>query len=126
MVGEHLVVVLPPLLNVDDENLLKPKGQLEETVELEIARNITSRPVCPDLAEIKPVFRMIPNMLQHVSHIVPCDQNTQQKQKVFSPFRTSRMPDSKQATSLVQRSERLLSVLTRVFAPEGRRSNQSQ
>ena len=34
VVGQHLVMILPPLFNVDDENLLQQEGQLHQEVPL--------------------------------------------------------------------------------------------
>lgn len=61
--GEHLDVVFPSLFDVDDNNLLKPKGKLDQDVPFESAANLSIRPILPDHFDIKPVVRVIHNVL---------------------------------------------------------------
>lgn len=58
MVRQHLVVILSPLLDVNDENLLHPKRQLREKIPLQTTRHATMRPLRPDRLEVEPVGRL--------------------------------------------------------------------
>ena len=63
MVGEHLPVVLAALLNVDDENLLQPKGQLGKHIPLHNTAELSVRPAGPQVLEIKEVGGFRVNVL---------------------------------------------------------------
>lgn len=56
MVGEHLPVILPPLLDVDNNDLLYPEGELYQVIPFEQAIHFTIGPISPQLACVKPVF----------------------------------------------------------------------
>lgn len=55
MMGQHLVVILPLLLYVDDKNLLQPERQLHKQIPLQGPRHIPIRPFSPDGGKIEPV-----------------------------------------------------------------------
>ena len=61
--GQHLVVILPPLLDVDDEDLLHPKRQLREKIPLQTTGHATMWPLRPDGLEVEPVGRLGPDIL---------------------------------------------------------------
>lgn len=63
MVDQHLIVIFSPLLDVDDEDLLEPERQLRQAVPLEGARDVSGGPIGPYLAEVIPVFRIVPKAL---------------------------------------------------------------
>lgn len=47
VVAQHLPVILAALLDVDDEDLLKPKSKLSQLIELGQAPELTVGPVSP-------------------------------------------------------------------------------
>lgn len=55
VVGEHLVVVLASLLDMNDEDGLNKEGQFDKQIPLHQAGHGTSWPFVPNRAEIKPV-----------------------------------------------------------------------
>lgn len=55
VVGEHLPVVLAALLDVDDDDLLEPEGELAEHVALHQAAELAVGPVGPQVPEVEPV-----------------------------------------------------------------------
>ena len=55
VMGEHLPVVLSALFNVDNQNLLQPKGQLGKHVSLHESGKLTVGPVRPELSEVEKV-----------------------------------------------------------------------
>lgn len=63
MVGQHLVVIFPAFLDVDNEDLLDPKGKLREQIPLHLACHLPLRPAAPDAREVPPVIRRLPNVL---------------------------------------------------------------
>lgn len=63
MVGEHLCVIFPSLLDVNDEDLLNPEGQLCKIVELEKSGHLSRRPGRPDLGIVEPIDGVIPEVL---------------------------------------------------------------
>lgn len=56
MVCEHLPVVFPAVLNIDDDNLLDPECELCEIVPLHGSSHISCGKVGPELTEVEPVF----------------------------------------------------------------------
>lgn len=64
VVAQHLPMVLAALLDVDDEDLLKPKAQLREDVELVQAAKLTIRPEGPEILEVEPRRRGIVEVLR--------------------------------------------------------------
>lgn len=64
VVGEHLPVVLAPLLHMDDQELLHPKGPLREHVALDEALQLPVRVVGPQLVEAEEVLRGAINVLR--------------------------------------------------------------
>lgn len=79
MVGEHLHVVLPPLLNVDDDNLLEPETELDQIVPLGETGHLASRPVPPQSSEVEPVVGVV-----HEKHAgAPRDTGVDQKPGLF-------------------------------------------
>lgn len=55
VMGEHLPVILSALLDVDDQDLLKPEGKLRKHVSLHDAGELAVGPVRPKLAEVEEV-----------------------------------------------------------------------
>lgn len=55
MVGKHLPVVFSPFLEVEDHDLLEPKGILNENVPFSKSVYLSVGPVRPELLEIKHV-----------------------------------------------------------------------
>jgi hypothetical protein len=64
VVDQHLDVVLAPLLDVDDEDLLHPEGRLEEVVELHLGRHHARRVVGEELAKVHPVVGVVEEVLR--------------------------------------------------------------
>lgn len=72
MVCEHLPMVLTSVLDVDDVNLLQPESELSQIVPLHRGCHVAGWKVGPELAEIKPVFRVIPKVLSSsLASVVP-------------------------------------------------------
>lgn len=63
MMGQHLVVILSPLLDVDHEDLLHPERQLCEEVPFQATRHATVWPLRPDCLKVEPVGRLRPDIL---------------------------------------------------------------
>lgn len=63
VVRQHLVVVFPPLLDVDNEDLLNPERQLHEQIPLHLGCHLPRRPVRPDRLEAVPVVGVGPEVL---------------------------------------------------------------
>lgn len=63
MMSKHLPMVLSPLFNVNDDDLLYPECKLYEVVPFEQAAHLPVRPVGPKLAQVKPVFRVVHDIL---------------------------------------------------------------
>lgn len=61
--SEHLPMVFSPLLDIDDEDLLQPKRELDEVVPFEQTIHLSIRPTTPELAEVEPVRRIIHQVL---------------------------------------------------------------
>jgi hypothetical protein len=55
MMGKHLPMVLPPLFNVKDHDLLQPKGVLHQSVPFEQSLSLSVWKVGPEILEIEPV-----------------------------------------------------------------------
>lgn len=66
---EHLPVILAPLFNVDDENLLQPEGELHEIVTLERPSHGSMRELGPQLAYVEPVLRVVYNVLHETMSV---------------------------------------------------------
>lgn len=64
VVREHLPVVLAPLLHVYHEDLLQPKGELQQVVALHQAAHLARREVIPDFIEVEPVRRVVVDVLR--------------------------------------------------------------
>ena len=62
--AEHLPVIFPSLLDMHNDNLLKPKRELYEIIPLECATHETNRKVSPELGEVEPVFGVIHDVLK--------------------------------------------------------------
>ncbi len=58
MVREHLPVVFSPLFDVDDHDLLKPEGVLDENVPFPNPSDLSIGPIGPEILEIEPVVRV--------------------------------------------------------------------
>jgi len=63
MVGKHLEMIFPPLLNINNKYLLKPKGKLHKVVPFEQTGHFSIGPVHPELAKIQPIVRIIEKIL---------------------------------------------------------------
>ena len=59
MVGEHLPVVLAALLDVDDDDLLQPEGELPQHVALHQPAQLAVGPAGPEVPEVEPVVRLV-------------------------------------------------------------------
>lgn len=55
VVRKHLPMVLSALLNVDDQDLLQPKGKLGKHVSLHNPGELAVGPVRPELSEVEEV-----------------------------------------------------------------------
>lgn len=63
MMSQHLIVILSPLLDVNDENLLHPERQLHKQIPLQNTRHAAVRPLRPDSLEVEPVGGLRPDVL---------------------------------------------------------------
>lgn len=61
---EHLIIVFPFFLDIEDKDLLQPKCELSEVVPFERPAEFAQRPVGPHLGEIQPVRTVIHEVLQ--------------------------------------------------------------
>ncbi len=69
--SEHLVVVFPPLLDIDHYNLLKPECELYKIIPFEQAIELSVGPADPNLTEVKPVAELYIRYYSSVSsHIL--------------------------------------------------------
>jgi hypothetical protein len=66
VMGKHLPVVFSALFDVDDEELVHPKGELDNVVPLDARLKSGVRESRPELFEIEPVVGSIENVLQSV------------------------------------------------------------
>lgn len=60
---EHLPMILSPFLDVDDQDLLKPKCVLHKNVPFSKAPYFSIRPVGPELCQVEPVVGIDKNIL---------------------------------------------------------------
>jgi len=63
MMCEHLIVIFPAILNMEDKNLLEPKCQLCNIVYFEEACCLENGPIRPHLPEIHPVWSLVVEIL---------------------------------------------------------------
>ena len=63
VMGEHLVVVFPPLLNIDYYNLLKPECKLHKIIPFKQAIELSVGPVNPEFTEVEPVALIVHQVL---------------------------------------------------------------
>lgn len=63
MVCKHLPMIFPPFLNVHHDDLLHPESKLYEVIPLEESTHFPVGPVGPELAQIKPMIRMVHDIL---------------------------------------------------------------
>jgi hypothetical protein len=56
-------MVFPPFFDVDDHNLLKPEGVLDEDVPFPYPSDLSIGPTGPEILEIEPVVRVDENVL---------------------------------------------------------------
>ena len=66
VVRQHLPMVLATLFDVDNEDLLKPKGPLTQYIRFLDMRELSCRPIREHLSEIQKVFRCAVNVLETV------------------------------------------------------------
>ena len=59
MMGEHLCIVLSPLLNVDNQYLLHPECELYKIIPFEQPGQLSVWPSSPELSHVQPVIRMV-------------------------------------------------------------------
>ncbi len=58
VMGQHLMIVLAPLLDVDGEDLLQPKGELNKVISFQEAVHLPIGPCGPHLAKVHPIVRL--------------------------------------------------------------------
>lgn len=63
MMGEHLVIVFPSLLDIDHYDLLKPERKLDKIVPFEQPIKLSIGPANPQLPEVAPVARIVHQVL---------------------------------------------------------------
>lgn len=63
MVGEHLPVVFPSFLYVDNKDLLHPKGELHEIIPLHGTFDFSVWPASPHLFHVEPVLMGVHDVL---------------------------------------------------------------
>jgi len=63
VVREHLPIVFSLLLDVDDHNLLEPKGVLDEGVPFPQPSHLSIGPIGPKILEIQPIIGVDKNVL---------------------------------------------------------------
>ncbi len=63
MMGEHLVVVFPPLFDIDHYDLLKPERKLYKIIPFEQPIKLSIGPADPQFTVIKPVARVVHQVL---------------------------------------------------------------
>lgn len=64
VVAQHLPVIFTALLDMDDENLLKPETKLGQLIKLGQATELTVRPVRPEILHIQPCGRCVVEILR--------------------------------------------------------------
>ena len=67
MMSEHLPMVFPPLLDVDDQDLLEPEGELDQIVPLHRPFQFSVWPIGPLLGHVEPMVMGVHNILSLVS-----------------------------------------------------------
>lgn len=60
---EHLIIVFPSFLDIENEDLLQPECELGQIIPFERATEFAHRPVGPHLGEIQPVRAVIHQVL---------------------------------------------------------------
>lgn len=98
VVGEHLPVVLAALLDIDDDDLLQPKGPLTQDVTLHNTVKLTIRPVGPELLHVPVVGRITVEVLVMVSN----PTSAVSAREVDKPRRGSRRSCSKPRARLAR------------------------
>lgn len=63
MVCEHLDVVFTALLDIDNDDLLEPKSELDQVVPFGKAGHFARGPRMPERAEGKPIARVVHDIL---------------------------------------------------------------
>ncbi len=58
MVAEHLPMVFPTLLDIDNHDLLEPETVLDENVKFDQSSNLSVGPILPEGRHIQPVIRV--------------------------------------------------------------------
>jgi hypothetical protein len=71
VVGEHLPVVLPALLDVDDNHLLQPETQLREHVALHESGQFAVGPPRPQLSQVEVGGRLAVDVLERILLATP-------------------------------------------------------
>jgi hypothetical protein len=62
---EHLPVIFTAFFDVDDEELLQPKGKLYNVVPFHSRLKEWAGKLGPELFAVKPIFRVVENVLLH-------------------------------------------------------------
>ncbi len=97
MVGEHLCMVFPALLDVDDEYLLDPEGQLYKVVPFKRSGHLSRRPGGPDFGIVKPVNGVIPEVLWFSASVFTPAVPVQELQRIWGT-RSRTMPKPQKTT----------------------------
>ena len=63
VVGEHLSIVFPLLLDVHDQDLSNPEGPLREVVELGQTGNLAEWPAFPHAVQVEEIVRVPDDVL---------------------------------------------------------------
>ena len=70
VMSEHLPVILPSLLNLDDHDLLQPESKLDQYVPFQGGNNVSCRPISPHISQVEEVVRLIVEVLERMSELV--------------------------------------------------------
>lgn len=105
MMGEHLVVILPPLLDVDNNNLLDPECQLHKVIPLESSRHLARRPMGPQIPIVKPICGRAHDILPKPSARLTYskDHSEQLLGHIFVPCLGSKRPHNTTPATLALR-----------------------
>jgi hypothetical protein len=64
VMGEHLGMVFPSLFDVDNHDLLQPETKLDQNIPFQDTNDLSVRPIPPHHFDVKPVIRIIHNVLE--------------------------------------------------------------
>jgi hypothetical protein len=89
MVCEHLPMIFSPLFDIDNHNLLEPKGELREYIPFQETIYLSIWPIGPDSFDVEPVIGFIHNVLlssQRSRRVGACQED------ICSPSQATRTP----------------------------------